>query len=55
MSFCDLVVIRGGADMWVVWDDPAHQAVKLDLMKASFDASVLGGDIGPPLRLRTRA
>ena len=33
-----------------LWDDGAHQAVKLWLMKASFDATVLGGDIGPPIK-----
>ena len=36
-----------------LWDDAAYQAIKADLMKASFDAAVLGGDIGPPLKLKT--
>ena len=30
-----------------LWDDPEHQAVKLDLMQRSFDASVLAMDRGP--------
>ena len=36
-----------------LWDHPARQALKAELIKASFDAAVLGGDIGPPLKLRT--
>lgn len=30
-----------------LWDDPAHQAIKLDLMQRSFDASMLAMDRGP--------
>jgi len=30
-----------------LWDDPAHQARKLDLMQRSFDASMLAMDRGP--------
>lgn len=29
-----------------LWDDPAHQATKLDLMQRSFDASMLALDVG---------
>ena len=31
-----------------LWDSPAHQGIKLDLMKRSFDATVLAADPGPP-------
>jgi arylsulfatase A-like enzyme len=30
-----------------LWDDPAHQTLKLDLMQRSFDASMLAMDRGP--------
>ena len=31
-----------------LWDDEAHQKIKLDLMQRSFDASMLAMDKGPP-------
>ncbi len=31
-----------------LWDDPAHQAVKHELLRRSFDAAVLSLDKGPP-------
>jgi arylsulfatase A-like enzyme len=31
-----------------LWDDPAHAAVRFDLMKRSFDALAFAVDIGPP-------
>ena len=34
-----------------LWDNPSFQGVKLKLMQASLDSSVLAMDIGPPLTL----
>jgi arylsulfatase len=31
-----------------LWDDEAHQTIKMDLMQRSFDASILAMDKGPP-------
>ena len=31
-----------------LWNDPTHQAIKLDLLQRSFDASVAAMDYGPP-------
>jgi arylsulfatase len=31
-----------------LWDDDVHQAIKMDLMQRSFDASMLAMDKGPP-------
>jgi len=39
------------ADPWEhdnLWDDPAHQAIKLSLMNQSFDAAIAAIDAGPP-------
>jgi hypothetical protein len=30
-----------------LWDDPAHAAVRFDLLKASFDALAHAIDLGP--------
>jgi arylsulfatase A-like enzyme len=31
-----------------LWDEPAHAAIRFDLLKASFDALALAVDLGPP-------
>lgn len=32
-----------------LWNDPAHESVKWDLIKRSFDETVMATDLGPPL------